>query len=115
MNKYAVHTACGSGPIGQRSGIMKKAQTSKKKKRNLFLRIAVLVFAVYIIVTLIQLQLTINDKQSEINETSEAITDKQRENDDLQHKLDNPDQYLDQQARDQGYVHPGDDVYKEIP
>ena len=94
---------------------MKKANTSKKKKTSLLVRIALLIFAVYIVVMLIQLQLEINDKQALINEMSDTITDTQRQNDDLQHKLDNPDQYLDQQARDEGYVHPGDDVYKEIP
>jgi len=94
---------------------MKKNETSKKKKTSLLVRIALLIFAVYIVVMLIQLQLEINDKQALINEMSDTITDTQRQNDDLQHKLDNPDQYLDQQARDEGYVHPGDDVYKEIP
>ena len=92
-----------------------KTQTTKKRKRSLFLRIALLVFSVYVIITLIQLQLTINDKQAEINETSDSITDYQRENEALQNKVDNPDQYLDQQAREQGYVNPGADVYKEIP
>ena len=94
---------------------MKKAQTSKKKKRNLILRVALLVFSLYIIVTLIQLQLTINAKQDEINETSNAVTDKRRDNDYLEQQLSDPEHYLDQQAREQGFVHPGEDVYKEIP
>ena len=94
---------------------MKNAQTPKKRNRNLILRIALLVFAVYVIVTLIQMQLELNDKQAEIDELSQQAVELSLENEDQQHKLSNPSQYLDQQARDQGYVRPGDDVYKEIP
>lgn len=97
---------------------MNQAKPVKKKKRNLLLRIALLIFAVYVMVTLIQLQLEISAKQSGdkgIDELSSEIAELQRQNEDLQNKLDHPDRYLEEQAREQGYVHPGDDVYKEIP
>ena len=62
----------------------------KKKKKSIFLRIALLAFSVYVIVMLIQLQLQIN-------------------------KSDNYEKYQEQQARKQGLTRPEELILVEVP
>lgn len=85
-----------------------------KKKRSLLIRLALILFAGYIVVMLVQLQMQINDKQAEIDSKQAQIHAYQNQNADLQEKLENSDAYLDQQARENGYVAPNADVYIEV-
>ena len=78
---------------------MKNAQATKKKKRNIFLRIALLIFAVYIVVTLIQLQLQINDTQAKINDKLIEKTELSEQIEEKKNKLENSERYLEEQAR----------------
>ena len=87
----------------------------EKKKRSLFIRLALLLFAGYIVVMLVGLQMQINEKQAEIDKKQTQIREYQNQNADLQEKVENSDSYLEQQARENGYVSPNADVYIEIP
>ncbi len=91
------------------------AARPKQKKKSIFLRVALLAFAVYMVVVLVQLQMEISDRQKDIDALYTQIAQQQRLNEDLQNKVADNDLYLEQQARDNGYVRPGEDVFQEIP
>lgn len=87
----------------------------KKKKKSLLIRFALLLLAGYLVVMFVNLQMQINEKQAEIDQKQAQIHEYQNLNEDLQNKVDNKDAYIDQQARENGYVKPNADVYVEIP
>lgn len=87
----------------------------KKKKKSIFLRIALLAFSIYVIITLVQLQMDIVNKQKQLDAIQENILLQQQLNGDLQSKRDNYNDYLEQQARDQNMVKPGEIVFQEVP
>lgn len=87
----------------------------KKKKRSIFLRVALLAFSVYVVVTLVQLQLELKEKKDQENAILAEIERQERLNEDLQNKLENVDEYLEQQARENGMARPGEQIYQEIP
>lgn len=90
-------------------------RSKSKPKKSLFLRIGLFVFIIYLVILLVDLGKQINDKNTEINNLNVQISEYEHLNKDLQNKIDHPDVYLEQQAREKGYVSPGADVYKEIP
>ena len=87
----------------------------KKKKKSIFLRIALLAFSLYVIITLVQLQMDIGNKQKQLDAVQENILLQQQLNGDLKSKLENPDEYIEQEARDQNMVKPGEIVMQEVP
>lgn len=87
----------------------------KKKKKSIFLRIALLAFSLYMIITLVQLQMDISNKQKQLDAVQENILLQQQLNGDLKSKLENPDEYIEQEARDQNMVKPGEIVMQEVP
>jgi len=87
----------------------------KKKKKSIFLRIALLAFSLYMIITLVQLQMDIGNKQKQLDAVQENILLQQQLNGDLKSKLENPDEYIEQEARDQNMVKPGEIVMQEVP
>lgn len=93
-----------------------RAQTDnkQKKKRSLLIRFALILFAGYIVVMLVNLQMQINEKQEVIDTKQAQIREYQNKNADLEEKVNNPDAYLDQVARDGGFVSPNADVYIEV-
>lgn len=72
------------------------------KKKSIFLRIALLAFSVYVVVTLVQLQLEIRDRREELSTKASEIERQRRVNEDLENKNQNTDEALDQQARETG-------------
>lgn len=90
-------------------------KTAKRKKKSVFLRIALLAFSVYVIVMLVQLQMEINQRQSIVDRNNAEIAEMIRQNEDLQNKNDNYETYLEQQARAQRKARPGDIIFQEIP
>ena len=76
---------------------------------------ALLAFSVYVVVTLVQLQLELKEKKDEENAILAEIERQERLNEDLQNKLENVDEYLEQQARENGMARPGEQIYQEIP
>ena len=87
----------------------------KRKKKSIFLRIALAAFSVYVVVMLVQLQLEINQKQKRIDELDAAISKQTTQNEDLQYQNDNYETYLENKAREEGMARPGETIYKEVP
>ena len=90
-------------------------RAEKRKKKSIFLRIALLAFSVYVIIMLVQLQRELGQRQQDLNTLEQSLKNQQALNEDLKNKTENYETYLDQQARDQGYSRPGESIYKEIP
>ncbi len=90
-------------------------RAEKRKKKSIFLRIALLAFSVYVIIMLVQLQRELGQRQQDLNTLEQTLKNQQALNEDLKNKTENYETYLDQQARDQGYSRPGESIYKEIP
>ena len=88
---------------------------ARKKKRHLFLRVALLAFSVYVVVVLVQLQLQIDEKQSEIDLLKEQIEQQTLINEDLEQQKENLDESLEQQAREEGYSYEGDLIITVVP
>ena len=89
---------------------------SKRKKKNILLRIAVVIFSIYVIVTLVQLRLEINRMETEqVDVLKDKITEQKRANENLRRQTENLEEYLEQQAREQGWALPGEVILMEIP
>lgn len=85
----------------------------KRKKKSIFLRIALVAFSVYVVVMLVQLQMEITDRQNKIAALDDQIRQQEMENDNLQKQSDNYEYYREQKAREQGYARPGETIFKE--
>ena len=93
------------------------ATEQKKPKRNLFLRIAAVVFAVYVLYSLISVQTNINKKQSELTELRKQYTEMLIKNEELQKTLDSygTDEFIEEQAREKlGYAYPEEHFYIDV-
>ena len=64
-------------------------KVDRKRKKSIFLRLALLAFSIYVI-----MQLLIDDQKN---------------------KMENYESYQEQQARENGQARPGESIYKEIP
>ena len=87
----------------------------KKKRKSLILRIALAAFSVYVVVSMVQLQLQLNRGQEQLDDINNQYVQTKEINAVLQDKLDGYEEYLEQQARKQGLVKPGETVFVEIP
>ena len=87
----------------------------KKKKKSIFLRIALFAFSMYTIVTLIQLQLQISEKKEESASYDKKMADELREQEILEEQINHIDDYLERKARERGYARPGESIIVEIP
>lgn len=85
----------------------------KRKKKSIFLRIALLAFSIYVVVMLVWLQNEISSKEKKIADMDAAIQRLTVQNEDLQNQSDNYEKFLEQEARRQGYAIPGETIYKE--
>lgn len=90
-------------------------KADKRKKKSIFLRIALLAFSVYVIVMLVQLQQELSQQKRDLDAYNQAIKNQEMLNEDLKNQTINNQAYLDQKARDQNMARPGESVYKEIP
>ena len=90
-------------------------KTEKRKKKSIFLRIALLAFSIYVIVMLVQLQMELGARERDLDNLNQAITNQQMMNEEKKNQVADYEDYLDQQAREQGYARPGETIYKEIP
>lgn len=89
--------------------------TFKKKRKSTILRVAIAAFAVYVVVSIVQIQLQLNRGQEQLDDFNSKISQTKEVNALLQDKLDGYEEYLEQQARKQGLVKPGETVFVEIP
>lgn len=88
---------------------------AKKKRRSIVLRVAIAAFSVYVVVSMVQLQLQLNRGQEQLDDINTKLHQTNAVNTELQDKLDGYGEYLEQQARKQGLVKPGESVFVEIP
>ena len=77
-----------------------------KRKKSIFLRVALLAFSVYVLVSLVQLQMDIQKRQQQLDDINEQIRIQSSLNEDVQSKSDHYERYL---------ARPGETIYKEIP
>lgn len=90
-------------------------KAGKKKKRSIFLRIVLLLAAIYIVFVLVQLQSQIKESKNKLATldsqmaTANAALLTQRD------KVDNYEQYLEEKAREQGYARPDESIISVVP
>ena len=90
-------------------------KAEKKRKKSIFLRLALLAFSIYVIGRLLQLQMELGQSQRQLDNVDQEIKNMQLLNDDLKNKMENYEAYQEQQARENGQARPGETIYKEIP
>ena len=94
-----------------------KATEQKKPKKGLFLRIAAIAFAVYLLYSLISMQAGINKKQNEVDQFRQQYTESLIRNEELQKTLDSygTDEFIEEQAREKlGYAYPEEHFYIDV-
>jgi cell division protein FtsB len=94
-----------------------KATEQKKPKNGLFLRIAAIAFAVYLLYSLISTQAGINKKQNELDNLRQEYTESLIRNEELQKTLDSygTDEFVEEQAREKlGYAYPEEHFYIDV-
>ena len=91
---------------------MKNKRTAKRRKSTM-LRVAVVAFAVYVVVSIIQLSLQINNAQERLDNMNAQTAAQLEENAALQEQIDNSDGYKEQQAYKQGKAKPGETIFYE--
>jgi len=87
----------------------------KEKKKNILLRIACAATAVYIVLQVFSLHMQLRDKREELEALEAEIQRQELQNESLQEKADNSEMYLEDEARDQGYSLPGEQIYEVVP
>ena len=92
-----------------------RAGKTKKKKKNIVLRVACAAFAVYVVVQVVSLQIQLRARKQELESLEAAAQRQELVNEALQDKVKNHETYLEEEARNQGYSLPGEQVYKVVP
>lgn len=87
-----------------------RAAVKKRKKKSIFLRVALAAFSVYVIIMLIQLQLEINNRQKKIAELNTLAEQLSKEIEELEHKNENYEDYLEEKARE-NMARQGETIY----
>ena len=85
--------------------------------KAIFIRIAVIAFAVYLLYSLIATQAQINKKSSELDTKKQEYTESLIRNEELQKTLDSygTDTFFEEQAREiLGYAHPEEHFYIDV-
>ncbi len=90
-------------------------KVDRKRKKSIFLRLALLAFSIYVIVMLLQLQMELGASQRQLDNYDQEIKNMQLLIDDQKNKMENYESYQEQQARENGQARPGESIYKEIP
>lgn len=92
-----------------------KSRKATKRRKSVLLRLAVVAFAVYVVVSMVQLQLQLSNAQERLDKLNEQTAAQVEKNEVLQDQIDNSDAYKEQQARKQGMARPGETILVEIP
>ena len=90
-------------------------KVDRKRKKSIFLRLALLAFSIYVIVMLLQLQMELGASQRQLDNYDQEIKNMQLLIDDQKNKMENYESYQEQQARENGQARPGVSIYQEIP
>lgn len=92
-----------------------KSKKAAKRRKSVILRVAIVAFAVYIVVSMVQFQLQLNNAQERLDKLNAQTAAQLEQNEVLQDQIDNSDAYKEQQARKQGMAKPGETILVEIP
>lgn len=92
-----------------------KSKKAAKRRKSVLLRVAIVAFAVYVVVSMVQLQLQLSNAQDRLDKLNEQTAAQEEINEVLQDQIDNSDTYKEQQARKQGMARPGETILVEIP
>lgn len=87
----------------------------KEKKKNILLRVACAAAAVYVLATVFSLCMQLRNQREVLKALEAEIQRQELYNESLQEKADNSDSYLEEEARDQGYSLPGEQIYQVVP
>ncbi len=90
-------------------------RAAKQKKKNIVWRVAVAAFAVYVVVQVVSLQIQLRAKRDEVSAIQSQIAEQQVLNESLKDKINNYEIYLEEEAREQGYFLPGEQIYQVVP
>lgn len=93
---------------------MKNTKAAKRRK-SIVLRVAIVAFTVYVVVSMVQLQLQLSSAQERLDKLNEQTAAQEEINAVLQDQIDNSEAYKEQQARKQGMAKPGETILVEIP
>ena len=94
-----------------------KATEQKKPKNGVFLKVAAVAFAVYLLYSLISTQASINKKQNELETLRQEYTESLIRNEELQKTRDSygTDEFIEEQAREKlGYAYPEEHFYVDV-
>lgn len=94
----------------------KQKKLNKKSAIKILGALCIIALAVYCAFTIIGNVSDINRTNSQASEVSEQISQKKKENEELKAIRDseNKDEYMEQKAREKGYVKDGESVYYDI-
>lgn len=93
-----------------------KKNQPRKRKKSILLRVAIVAFSVYVVVSIVQVQLQLNSAQSKLDKLDSQIRAQEETNKVLQDRADGElAEYLEQQARKNGMAKPGESIFIEIP
>ena len=92
-----------------------KSKKAAKRRKSVILRVAIVAFAVYVVVSMVQFQLQLNNAQERLDKLNAQTAAQLEQNEVLQDQIDNSDAYKEQQARKQGMARPGETILVEIP
>ncbi|MCI9576337.1 MAG: septum formation initiator family protein [Clostridiales bacterium] len=91
----------------------------KRRKRSIILRIALLAFAVYIVVSIVNQQIQIGQKKQELSTVSQQLNAQNLKNEELKTALEtgttDSDEFIQRKAREElNYVKPNERVFVNI-
>ncbi len=92
-----------------------KSKKAAKRRKSMILRVAVVAFTVYVVVSMVQLTLQLNSAQEKLDKLNDKTAAQEEINEVLQDQIDNSEAYKEQQARKQGMARPGETILVEIP
>ena len=79
------------------------------------MRLALVAFALYVLVTLVGLQMEIKAGEEKLLTLQNLAAQLSAENGSMEEQLENPEDIQQENAYDSGYIHPGQEVYVETP
>ena len=94
-----------------------RATEQKKPKNGVFLKVAAVAFAVYLLYSLISMQAGISKKQNELDAVRQEYTEALIRNEELQKTRDSygTDAFVEEQAREKlGYAYPEEHFYIDV-
>ncbi len=97
---------------------MKKNRKNPRNKAvSIFLRLALLVFSVYVLFSIGNLQIQLNEGRKELNRLNQVKTEKTRKINELMNLLDSGTEadFIEKAARERlGYVYSDEKIYEDL-